>query len=117
ISRPNTGLVGALNEMLGVARGAYLARMDADDLSMPNRLARQVAFLDDHAEAVAVGGAFALIDNAGRRLTVLRPPVDDADIQRLLLEGHAAICHPAVMMRREAVERIGGYDPETHPAE
>src|SRR5678816_4165512 len=50
ISRPNTGIVGALNDGLAEATGDYIARMDADDVSTPNRLAVQVDYLDKHLD-------------------------------------------------------------------
>ena len=55
LSRPNTGIVGALNDGLSLARGEYIARMDADDIAYPHRLERQATYLDDHPDCVAVG--------------------------------------------------------------
>ena len=110
--RANRGAVHTRNEILGQCRGRYLAVNDADDVSLPDRLARQVAFLDARPEVVCVGGHFDLIDAADRRLTTLRPPAENAAIQNLLLAGHCAVCHSAAMMRREAVDRAGGYLPE-----
>ena len=92
-----------------MARGRYLAVNDSDDVSLPNRLADEVRYLDEHPDAVVVGGWFDLIDAAGRRLTTLRPPADDAGIQRDLLAGHCSITHSCGLMRRDAVDRVGGY--------
>jgi glycosyltransferase involved in cell wall biosynthesis len=108
-SRENRGLVATLNEMLDQARGTFLARMDADDVSLEERFARQVAFLEGEPEVVCVGGAFELIDEKGRLLTRLQPPVRDDEIQRVALAGHTPIA-PAAMMRRAALEAVGGYD-------
>ena len=107
--RENHGAVATRNELLKLARGSYLAVNDADDISLPNRLAQQVAYLDTHRDVVCVGGWFDMIDAKDRRLTTLRPPSDDAEIQRLALRGHCSICHSAGLMRRDAVERAGGY--------
>jgi len=109
--RPNKGLTATLNEAIAMSRGEFLARMDCDDVSEPDRFERQLAFLSADPSLVCAGGHFALIDEKGRLLTRLRPPSDDASIQDLLLRGHTAICHPAAMMRRDAVEKVGGYDP------
>jgi glycosyltransferase involved in cell wall biosynthesis len=109
--RENKGLTVTLNEALTQARGEFVARMDCDDLSLPTRFAAQLAYLRADPSIVCAGGHFELIDEKGRLLTRLRPPSDDASIQRLLLAGHTAICHPAAMMRRDAVMRVGGYDP------
>src|SRR5687768_645866 len=91
--RANNGLTLTLNEAFAQSRGKYLARMDGDDIALPNRFARQVEFLDATPAVACVGGYFHLIDGAGRLLTTLRPPTDDAGIQQKLLHGHTAICH------------------------
>jgi len=109
--RENRGLTVTLNEALGQARGEFVARMDGDDISLPDRFETQLAALRADPSLVCVGGHFELIDEKGRLLTRLRPPTDDPSIQKLLLAGHTAICHPAAMMRRDAVSRAGNYDP------
>jgi glycosyltransferase involved in cell wall biosynthesis len=109
--RENKGLTVTLNEALSRARGEFIARMDCDDVALPNRFAAQVAYFRAEPSIVCAGGHFELIDEKGRLLTRLRPPSDDASIQNLLLAGHTAICHPAATMRRDAVTRVGGYDP------
>lgn len=109
--RPNFGLTRTLNEGLASARGEFVARMDCDDVSLPDRFEKQLAFMRADPSLVCVGGCFELIDGKGRLLTRLRPPADDESIQKLLLRGHTAICHPAAMMRRDAVNQVGGYDP------
>jgi len=109
--RSNKGLTATLNEAIGQARGQFLARMDCDDVSLPERFEKQLAALRADPSLVCVGGHFELIDGKGRLLTRLRPPSDDEAIQKLLLRGHTAICHPAAMMRRDAVTKVGGYDP------
>src|SRR4051812_47715917 len=55
ISRANTGIVGALNDGIAAAEAPLVARMDADDVSTPQRLHRQVAYLLDHPEVVVLG--------------------------------------------------------------
>jgi glycosyltransferase involved in cell wall biosynthesis len=110
--RENHGAVATRNELLKLTRGKYLAVNDADDISLPHRLERQVAFLDANPGVVCVGGAFDMIDAKGRRLTTLRPPMDDSDIQQLALRGHCSICHSSALMRRDAVQRVGGYGRE-----
>src|SRR3954470_15363358 len=71
VTRPNRGIVQTRNELLAMARGRDLAVHDSDDGSLPNRLAGQVRYLDEHPDVVVVGGWFDLIDAAGRRLTTL----------------------------------------------
>src|SRR5688500_6846307 len=65
IRRRNTAIVGALNDGLCECRGELVARMDADDVSLPDRLEKQVAFLREHAEVVALGGRVVGIDPYG----------------------------------------------------
>jgi glycosyltransferase involved in cell wall biosynthesis len=107
--RENHGALATRNQLLKLARGKYLAVNDADDISLPGRLKHQVDYLEAHPDVACVGGWFDMIDARGRRLTTLRPPQGDAEIQRLALRGHCSICHSAGMMRRDAVERVGGY--------
>src|SRR5947207_13124013 len=52
VSRPNTGIVGALNDGIAASRGSLIARMDSDDISLPARFGKQVTFLDSHPEHV-----------------------------------------------------------------
>jgi glycosyltransferase involved in cell wall biosynthesis len=107
--RPNKGLTRTLNELFAQSHGRFLARMDCDDVAMPERFEKQIAALEADPSLVCVGGCFQLIDADGRPLTTLKPPADDAEIQRHALAGHGSICHPTAMIRREALEKINGY--------
>src|SRR3954468_11800569 len=100
----NNGLTAALNQAFAQSRGKYLARMDCDDVALPDRFAKQVELLDADPDVVCTGGYFQLIDGGGRLLTTLQPPTRDAEIQAKLLAGHNAICHPCAMIRRQAME-------------
>ena len=117
IHRENRGLVATLNELVAAARGELVARMDADDLCMPTRFAKQVEFFERHPEVVCLGSSHWLIDEAERRIAAIRPPVDDAAIQQLALRGHTPICHPASMMRTAALRQAGGYRLDFYPTE
>ena len=110
ISRENRGLVYTLNEMLGLARGEFLARMDADDVSLGDRLALQVKFLQQHSDYVCVGGAYDLIDPKGRTVLHSVMPETNPAIQQALLSGQTIINHPCAMIRRSALQQIGGYN-------
>ncbi|GAB4376943.1 MAG: hypothetical protein Kow00121_25070 [Elainellaceae cyanobacterium] len=117
ISRPNTGYVKALNELLNVAAGELIARMDADDIALPDRFALQVKFLRENPEVVCVGGAQDWIDEAGRFL-LHHPEVEqDTEIQQLALVGHTPINHPSTLFRRDLMLQIGGYDETMCPSE
>jgi glycosyltransferase involved in cell wall biosynthesis len=109
-TRANKGLTRSLNEAIAQSRGEFLARMDADDVALPNRLQIQIDFLRAHPDVVLLGGGYELIDGAGRVLTRMIPPTDDATLQEHALSGRTPICHPLAMMRRDAVAKVGGYD-------
>ena len=110
ISRPGKGLTPSLNEALSIATGPFIARMDGDDISTPDRLGLQVQFLQDNPAVVLLGGAYELMDGDDRKIRTWRPATDDATLQRHCLEGSTPICHPLAMMRAAAVRQVGGYD-------
>jgi glycosyltransferase involved in cell wall biosynthesis len=116
-SRENCGIPHTRNQLLAQTSAELVAIMDSDDVALPQRLARQVAFMQQHPEVVCLGSAFELIDARGRFLTQLPIPLTDNTIQAHLLAGHAAIFQPCAMMRRAVVERIGGYDETMTQAE
>ncbi|HEU5079203.1 MAG TPA: glycosyltransferase [Opitutaceae bacterium] len=118
ISRPNTGIVGALNDGLAVAKGQFIARMDADDVALPHRFAEQIAYFADHPDCVALGTAVQIIDAAGRVVDRHAPAVTHAEIESELLLGNGgALYHPTAMFRVEAVRKVNGYDPNFCKAE
>lgn len=117
IERENKGLIASLNEGLSCARAPLIARMDADDIALPERLALQKAYMDDHADVSALGGALVLIDEKGRAFGKHAYPRRGATLDRHLYERGSPVAHPAVMMRRDAVLKLGGYRPAYKHAE
>lgn len=117
ITRENRGLVASLNELLERSCGTCCARMDADDLALPDRLEQQVQYLSDHPEVVLVGGQPLLIDSSGRPLGIMHQPLSHAEIDRDHLRGCSSVSHPAVLFRKEKVLQVGGYRQESYPAE
>jgi GT2 family glycosyltransferase len=114
-AQPNAGLVAALNCGLALARGRYVARLDADDVCRPERLARQAAFLDRRPEVLACGSWAHVLGGPAR--AVWRYPANDADL-RAQVVFETPFCHPAVMVRAEALARHGlAYDPAFREAE
>lgn len=107
--RPNAGLVPALNFMLREARADLVARMDADDVAMPERFALQVASFAHDPNLVLVGGQIELIDKVSRRIGLLGQPLTHEEIDDCHLRGHTSVCHPTAMFRRGAVTDLGGY--------
>src|SRR5208283_2026664 len=108
ISRPNTGIVGALNEMLGLARADLVARMDADDVALPVRFERQVRFLDEHPECVMVGSRVTIIDPDGAPIMVMGEALTHEEIDNALMMAQGQLVyHPVVMFRRQVVLDLG----------
>jgi glycosyltransferase involved in cell wall biosynthesis len=116
VTQAKAGIVAALNRGLAECRTALVARMDADDISLPTRLERQVSFLAAHPRVAVVGTAFRLISEDGRPGTIVAHPVNAATIRKGL--SHATMLgHPTVMMRRDAVVNGGGYREALRHAE
>lgn len=106
------GLARSLNRGLERARGRFIARMDSDDRSHPDRLARQIAFLARHPEIGLLGTQPRLVDDAGRPVTGWgwTVPVDHDAIAWQLLTGSPFV-HPSVVIRADLLRAAGGYDP------
>ncbi len=108
--QPNRGLIFSLNRMIAEARAPLIARMDGDDVALPERFAAQMRFLSAHTDHGVLGTGVIGIDVHGavRRDWSVAYPTDDAAF-RAALPGGALICHPSVMMRRDLVLAVGGY--------
>jgi len=107
--QPRGGLTSALRSALGLARAPLVARLDADDVALPERLERQRGFLERHPEVGLLGTAAREVDGIGREVGVVRPPTEDAALRGALIR-HNPFVHSSVMMRRSALEQAGGYD-------
>lgn len=111
ILQENRGLIASLNDMLARARAPIVARMDADDVSLPDRFARQHDFLRDNPDYGVVGAHSYDIDESGRRCLI--PPIEHPITHEQFLSavdnGKPLMCHPAVMYRRDLVLSVGGY--------
>lgn len=109
IHQDNIGLTKSLNRGLRIAKGEYIARMDADDISMPNRLKEQVRYLRNNEECIVVGCRTLLIDSDGDPILRGKEATSHDEIEQILLEGRGAIPHPSAMFRRGPALEIGGY--------
>jgi hypothetical protein len=108
VTQENKGRAESLTCGIGLSRSRYIARMDADDISMPDRLREQVEFLDSHPEVGLLSGLYEHIDTNGRVQGTVRLPLCDSAIRAVMLR-YSPMCHPAVMMRKEAACSAGGY--------
>nr|WP_255551239.1 glycosyltransferase [Granulicella sp. dw_53] len=107
-AQSNRGLVESLNRGCDLARGRYIARMDADDVALLDRLKVQVEFLESHPEISLVGGAVEFIDADGKALLTARHPESDFSIKRQLSDC-TAFWHPTVLYTKDAFLFAGGY--------
>jgi len=120
ISQPHSGIIAALNAGLRACQAPYIARMDTDDRSHPERLRRQVDYLDAHPDVTVVG---CLVEGfpseqvrQGFRIYIdwLNSLVTDDDIRReMFIESPLA--HPSAVFRRDAVTEAGGYQEHGWP--
>ena len=103
------GLGAALNHGVDLCETEFLARMDADDVSLPLRFDRQQAFLRQHPEVGMVGSQFGYF--GGDRRSVLSPslPGDHDEIVEQTLKGNLAIAHGTLMFRTSVLRAVGGY--------
>jgi glycosyltransferase involved in cell wall biosynthesis len=108
--RPKRRLVSVLNEQIGRARGEFIARMDADDIALPERFQKQVDYLQAHPECDVVGSRVWEVDADGDPLSesVTLSEHEDIDAFHFRMAGPALV-HPSIMMRRDAVLAVGSY--------
>ena len=108
VERPNDGLISALNEGIKSARAKLIARMDADDVAMPERFTLQHARMVKEPELVVLGSFFHIMDRDGAIIRLY----DDLSLtpaEARSAVGGFLVSHPAVMMRRDAVLKAGSY--------
>jgi glycosyltransferase involved in cell wall biosynthesis len=101
----NLGIPATINRALALSRGKFVAKMDADDVSLPQRLERQVAYLREHAKVVMVGSWWARIDLEGRELGAQRPWPSNERLARQMLT-RCVLMHTGVMYRGDLVRHI-----------
>ena len=103
----NLGIPRSSNKALEQARAQYIARMDADDVSVPNRFELQLKYFEEHPQTALVGTDIYTIDDAGKVLWEIRFP---SNLSRsLLLQGNK-ICHGSIMFKKEIIDRLGMYN-------
>ena len=105
----NLGATKSLNKGMDVARGKYIARMDADDLSLPHRFETQFNFLENHPDYALVGSSYLQMDGKDNVISLVRVLLEDREIKEGLKKQNW-FGHGSVMMRKSALQRVGGYD-------
>lgn len=108
IHQENGGCSVASNVVINQCTTPYLARMDADDIALPDRLQKQLDFMESHPEVGMVGTQTACMgdETVGKSIKL---PSSHRAIWKALIEGHHAMCHPTVMMRTPVIQGIDGY--------
>nr|WP_218583767.1 glycosyltransferase family A protein [Pseudomonas akapageensis] len=109
----NQGVSAALNNALSHASGEFVITHDSDDVMLAGRLRRQVSYMQEHPEVGLLGARVIYIDSNGKPIKHEDPDggvVKRWSFDRLLAEAYA-VGAPVAMYRREAIDRVGGYDP------
>lgn len=104
----NIGLTRSLNKGLELARGEHIARMDGDDIALPDRLEKQVHLLDEHLSVGLVSSSYIKINAAGEEIGFQKVRTTNDEIKKVLLRSNS-FCHPSSMFRKKCIERVGAY--------
>jgi hypothetical protein len=108
LTQARGGFVVALKNGADDSRGTYIARLDADDVAFPDRIERQVAYLEANPEVALLGGAAVFVDEDGTSFANVGYP-EGHDELVVALERSCPFVHSAVMMRTTAFRAVGGY--------
>ena len=108
VDQENQGLAAALNHGLSVCNTEFIARLDSDDVCLPNRLELQLEYMKSHPDVGMLGTQIDRLgaSRAGFRSTL---PCEHDAIVEALLRGEHAMCHPTIMCRTEVMKKVGGY--------
>lgn len=115
-NKKHSGVAKSLNQALKVARGSYIARMDADDIALPERFNIQIQYLTKNPQIVAIGSWVELINHAGKTIGIKKMPVKYQDIKKIILKFNPFI-HPTMMIRKLILKNIGNYQERYNGAE
>lgn len=105
ISRENKGLVASLNEGIALAKGKYIARMDADDISLPNRIEQELRYLEENSDVDILGSNIEIIGDVDKErkegyIKWFNSSLNETNIEEKFLEG-CALSHPSVMIKKQ----------------
>jgi len=109
ISRANRGLTFSLNQGLEIAKGEYIARQDSDDISVPERLKKEVDYLDTHPSVALVGSNYTVIDDNGDTLTTTTVFTEPNDLKLTQITCNQ-YGHGSIMLRKSILKKTGLYD-------
>lgn len=109
-NQANIGLTRSLNKGIDLAQGKYIARMDADDISLPERLEKQVRFMELNEDVAVCGSCAEIINETKAKIGEFKNPESSDDI-KISLFFLNPIVHPTAVMRKNRVVEVGKYDP------
>lgn len=108
VHQEHLGFTKSLNNGIALAKGEYIARQDADDISMPDRLEKQIEFLERHKNIALLGTATKFVDEKGRYLYTIEFSCDHFAIERGMNRQNHFI-HGSVMFKKQYFFELGGY--------
>lgn len=115
IEKRNTGLTDSLNIGFSHCKYDWVARMDGDDISYPDRFEKQVKYIKD--DLAVIGGQCTYIDSNGKKLNNSQLAVTHKEILNKTLNGYTAHIHPTVLINKKLYFKVGGYDKYIYAAE
>jgi glycosyltransferase involved in cell wall biosynthesis len=114
VEHPNCGLASTLNKGLGLAKGQFIARQDADDISYPQRFEKQIAFLRTHPQCGLLGTWAQIIDEKGNVTSRYHRHETENNSIKFTLCFDNSFVHSSVMFRKEVLSTVGNYDSSVH---
>ena len=115
-NKEKLGLQKSLNKGVKLSKGEYIARMDSDDICYSNRFEDQINFLKENKDYALVGSDIIMIDENGRKIGLRNFPQTYSEI-KAKIPIYITFGHSAVMFKKDAFEKLGGYDENLENAE
>lgn len=112
----NLQIAQSLNKGISLAKADFIARMDDDDISLPQRLEKQYIFLQKNKNVAIVGTNILIIDENEKIISKRGYPAKSNDLKKIMFR-YSPFAHPTVMFRKKIFQELGGYDPKMVPCE
>ncbi len=109
-------IAGSLNKGINQAKADIIARMDADDISLPNRLEAQYKLIKSSNNIAVVGANIVIMDPEEKDISARSYPESSKELKKCFFK-YSPFAHPVVMFRKKIFEEVGGYDPKYSPTE
>jgi glycosyltransferase involved in cell wall biosynthesis len=112
----NIGYTNSLNYGLSLTNSKYIARQDADDISVSNRIEKQISFLEANPTVGLIGSSMEIISSSGKPIITHSLPISNEEIHQKILQENC-FAHGSVIFRKECIDQVGEYDTRFEPAE